>query len=90
MAVLATALLYSCSKKGQQVTIVRDCTGTYLRMEGKDYHICNTEKTDAFVTGAEVRASFLKINKCKGQANDVPVCEMLHENEGWIKVKKID
>jgi len=89
IAVLGAALLFSCLKKGQPVTIVRDCTGSYLRMDGKDYHICNTEKTDAFVTGAEVNARFLKIGSCKGEANDMPVCEMLHENEGWIKVKRI-
>lgn len=86
-----TALFTSCNKKRDQTaTVERDCTGTYLSLEGKDYHVCNLEKVSSFLDGTKVKATFKKIKDCNGSANDAIVCEMLHENEGWIEVEKIE
>ncbi len=85
-----TALFTSCKKeRNQTVTVERDCTGTYLRLNGKDYKVCNLEKVSSFSDGATVTATFKKINECRGSAKDAIVCFMLHENEGWIEVDKI-
>jgi hypothetical protein len=85
-----TALFPSCKKeRNQTVTVERDCTGTYLRLDGKDYQVCNLEKVSSFSDGATVIATFKKINECKGSAKDAIVCYMLHANEGWIEVDKI-
>ena len=85
-------MFLSCKKecgKSQTVTVVKDCTGTYLRVDGKDYLVCNREKVSSFADGTTVNASFKKINECDGSAKDAFVCMMFHENEGWIKVEKI-
>lgn len=83
-------MFVSCKKKSNQtVTVIRDCTGTYLRMNGKDYHVCNPEKVASFYEGATVTATFKKIKECNGSTKDVIVCLMVHENEGWIEVDKI-
>ncbi len=85
-----TALFPSCKKeRNQTVTVERDCTGTYLRLDGKDYQVCNLEKVSSFSDGATVTATFKKINECNGSAKDAIVCYMLHANEGWIEVDKI-
>ena len=85
-----TAMLPSCKKvRNQTVTVERDCTGTYLSLDGKDYHVCNLEMVSSFSDGATVTASFKKIKECNGSAKDANVCEMLHANEGWIVVDKI-
>ena len=68
--------------------VIKDCTGKYLRFNEKDYHICNIEIVENYNNGAEVKASFKKIDDC--QDNDEIVCEMLHNNEGWINVTKIE
>lgn len=80
----------SCSKfNADKMIVIRDCTGTYLRMDGKDYRVCNLEKVTAFADGAEVDASFKRLGECNGSANDQIVCMMYHEHEGWIEVKQI-
>ena len=85
-----TVLFPSCSKeRNQTVTVERDCTGTYLRLDGKDYQVCNLEKVSPFSNGATVTATFRKIKECNGSAKDAIVCFMLHANEGWIEVDKI-
>lgn len=85
-----TTLFSGCTKnRDQNVTVERDCTGTYLRLGGKDYHVCNPEKLSSISDGASVTAIFKKINDCNGSAKDAIVCQMLHENEGWIEVEKI-
>ena len=85
-----TALFASCKKEiNKTVTVQRDCTGTYLRLKGKDYRVCNLEKVSSFSDGATVTATFKKIKECNGSAKDAIVCAMLHANEGWIEVDKI-
>ena len=89
---LASASLISACKKelNQTVTVERDCTGTYLRLDRKDYQVCNLEKVTSFSDGATARAKFKKIGECTSSARDTIVCKMLHRNEGWIEVSKIE
>ncbi|MES2621912.1 MAG: hypothetical protein V4615_13765 [Bacteroidota bacterium] len=81
---------FSCQRHPYQIaTVVKDCTGTYLRLYQKDYHVCNPEKVEAFANGVTITASFDRIITCNGSAKDDIVCMMMHENEGWINVKGI-
>jgi hypothetical protein len=89
LVVLITILLSCQKKRNRTVTVERDCTGTYLRLDGKDYRVCNLEKVSSFSDGAFVTATFKKIKECNGSAKDSIVCEMLHINEGWINVEII-
>lgn len=83
-------LMVSCKKVPlSEVVVVRDCTGTYLRKDGKDYMVCNLEQVSQFEDGTKLRASFKRINQCKGSAADQIVCMMVHQNEGWIEVLKV-
>ena len=77
----------SCSKIQTSVTVVKDCTGSYLRHNEKDYHICNIEKVEGFENGDEVQAFFEKISDCDN--GEIIVCEKIHRNEGWIVILKI-
>jgi len=88
---LLSAILTNCKKESTQtVTVVRDCTGTYLRWHEKDYQVCNLEKVFSFPHGAVVAATFSKIKECNGSAKDEIVCLMLHPNEGRIEVNRIN
>lgn len=79
----------SCSKvSNRNMTVIKDCTGSYLRFNGNDYHICNIESVIDIESGTEVKASFEKSDNCPDYP--VAVCEMLHENKGWIHVTKIE
>lgn len=83
--------LVSCKKeKNERVSVVRDCTGTYLHFNGKDYQVCNSDKLSSFENGMTVKATFKRIKTCNGSANKETVCLMIHSNEGWIEVEKIE
>ena len=87
LATTITMLTFvACKKvKNETMTVVRDCTGTYLRLNEKDYNVCNLEKVLSFPDRVSVIATFKKINNCTSRA----VCHTFHENEGWIYVEKI-
>ncbi|KAA5535017.1 hypothetical protein F0919_10490 [Taibaiella lutea] len=83
-------VLTSCSKAtNKNAIVVRDCTGTYLQIDGKDYQVCNLEKVAAFQDRTAVTATYKKLAECNGSAKDAIVCMMLHSNEGWIEVTDI-
>ena len=86
LIVICMLTFSACKKENKSVTVIRDCTGTYLRFHDKDYRVCNLEKVESISNNENITASFKKIIKCKGSANEGTVCLLLHENEGWIEV----
>lgn len=87
LIITLSSTILSCEKeKNQSATIVRDCTGTYLRLDNKDYLVCNTKKTNEFEENDEVIATFKDVKDCR--TNDA-VCAVYHKTEGTIKVCKI-
>lgn len=84
---LAIPLVISCSvaKKSSNATVIRDCTGTYLRMDSKDYLVCNATVLKDVKTGSAVNAVFSKTDKCP-ELEGVMVCMMYHKNEGTIRI----
>lgn len=89
LVVFVLPIIISCTKEYKTAKVVRDCTGTYLQITGKDYHVCNIEKTNSYKDDETVKATFSSVSECKGSAADQAVCLMYHENEGWIEVKSI-
>ncbi len=82
-------LFASCNKViNQEMTVIKDCTGSYLRLNEKDYHICNIDIVEDINDGSVVKASFIKIDDCHD--SEEIVCEMYHANEGWIEVSDIE
>jgi len=83
-----TFFVSSCDKVGNvEVTVIKDCTGSYLRYEGKDFHICNIETVENIQSETVIKASFKKVEKCN--TDTLAVCMMYHENEGWIEITEI-
>lgn len=83
---------FQCKKdnNGINARLIKDCTGTYIQINGKDYQVCNTEKTDALNADLNVKVEYTKITECTGSAASAIVCMMYHPNEGWIEIKNID
>jgi len=71
----------SCSNIMQ---VVKDCTGSYLRYQQKDYHVCNYSLLDGYADGDQVVAGFNKLSGCS--TTPQIVCQMLHANEGYVEV----
>jgi len=89
---ISSALLFSCAAvhdRLQTGTIVRDCTGTYLRVaENEDYLICNAEILESKKDGEKVSLIYDNVDKCPERDGKI-VCMMYHENKGMIRVKSI-
>ena len=83
-------LQFGCRKESNQcVTVVRNCTGTYLKWDGKNYQVCNLEQVSGFEDGASLKATFKKIKTCNGSAMEQITCKMLFPHEGFIEVIKV-
>lgn len=79
-----------CKKPKESATLIRDCTGTYLRVNGKDYQVCNIEKVNDFSDGASVHASYNVISECNGSAKDQYTCQPLRASDGWVEIIRIN
>jgi hypothetical protein len=78
---------FACTKSDmQEAIIVRDCTGTYVRINNQDFFVCNKEKIADFKDGEDVKVSVQTLDGCN--SNDV-VCMMFHESAGFVKVKQV-
>ncbi|MDI1356042.1 MAG: hypothetical protein PSX36_14070 [bacterium] len=92
-AFLATLLLLSfisCKKECyRSAIVVKDCTGTYLQMDGKDYKICNREKLASYTDGTRITFTYKEVSGCSSEKEEM-FCSMLHPTEGWMEVQKID
>lgn len=88
LVMVITGTMSFKTERTKTATLVRDCTGTYLRYQEKDYHVCNADILSDYHDGDKMIIRFRKIKKCTQQEGQI-VCMMFHENEGWIKVKKV-
>ncbi len=64
--------------------VIKDCTGTYLRYQQKDYLVCNKNMLNAYGSGTWLNVGFNKTNNC--QTLPETVCAMYHENEGTVNL----
>jgi len=70
----------------QKMEFISECTGDYLRLNGKDYHVCNSDQTKEFMNGDVVMASFIASKECTNLDSSQLTCKMYHANEGWVNV----
>ncbi len=67
---------------------VKDCTGSYLKIDGNDYKVCNFESTANYEAGDVIYASITKLSECSTISPDQYTCKMAHAYASYIKVRK--
>lgn len=89
-------LATSCKKdeviadfEGTKATVLRDCTGTYLRIGSKDYQVCNKSLIDKFADNVIVTVIYTPVSTCDLKDYNGPICMMYREHEGWIEISKV-
>ena len=83
---IGSVLFVSCQKdEDQEATIIRDCTGTYLQVEGHDYYVCNYEEVSNFSDNETVYVKYFKVDEC----GLVGVCTLYHPKAGNVEVIEI-
>lgn len=87
LALLSVTGLSACvrCKNFKYVTVIKDCTGVYLRDQHKDYRVCNYEVLNGYSDGASVQATYQSVGSCPA-LDTVVVCEMLHPSEGLVEI----
>lgn len=90
---LLLIIMPSCNRKyNQSASIVRDCTGTYLRWQNADHYIVNDETTDDFNDAEEVKVTFKDVTKNADKITfeNESNCMLYHAIEGFVEIKKIE
>ncbi|MNK46477.1 hypothetical protein D3C87_652610 [compost metagenome] len=84
--------IFSCKAvhdRLQTGTIVRDCTGTYVRVaENEDYLVCNADILATKNDGEKVSVVYDYTKECKERDGKI-MCMMFHENKGMISIKNV-
>lgn len=80
-----------CDKqdKMREVVIVKDCTGTYLRINDLDYKVCNLPMTETYSDGDTILAQYELIEECSHENQPEMVCMMYHGYESWVTIESI-
>ncbi|SFH85882.1 hypothetical protein [Halpernia frigidisoli] len=67
-------------------TIVKDCSGTYLRTAEKvDYLVCNSELLKDKKEGEKVSVNFKMTTECPERNGEIR-CMLYHENKGLVRI----
>ncbi len=81
-------VFFACQKEDmREVTVLRDCSGTYIRWKSKDYKVCGNE-LDNYANNAILTVDFHSIGSCNDTT--ATICELYHPNEGPVWIKKIE
>lgn len=86
--VILVGIASSCSKWSKKMEVIRDCTGVYLKLDSKEYKVCNESKLDNVATGEKIKVDYDVLTECFGLIEQ-PVCMMYHEYEDLIEVVRI-
>lgn len=73
----------------QKAKVIRDCTGTYVRIADKDYLVCNTSALADYADNECVEVTTASVTDCAEQ-KDKAICAMAHESAGIVEVIAFD
>ena len=80
------ALISSCKKNAEGAEVIRDCTGTYLRIDNEDYKVCNSEILNDYTEGASVSVKYKKVQNCEDEG---AVCMLYHSYFASIEISEV-
>lgn len=91
LIVFVLSITLSCKKSIHKgATVVIDCSGTYLKIAGKNYQVCNSESLSSFENGNNVTVNYKSIESCASLLPITAICNLNYPNEGWIEVLKVN
>ena len=72
----------------QKVEFVKDCTGSYIRLNAKDYKVCNFNDVSAYENGDVLYVVFEGLSECNEISPDQLTCKMAHAFEKYVSIVK--
>lgn len=87
---IAAIMVSACNKsKGPNATVIRECAGVFLKIDGKDYNVCNSDKLKRYPAGARIHVGYNHISECANPDYDAPLCLVGYPSEGWIEITEV-
>ncbi|MFP5470934.1 MAG: hypothetical protein ACLGGV_05005 [Bacteroidia bacterium] len=82
--------LSSCNKvRNINAEFIKDCTGSYIRIDDKDYKICNIDDVEGYQYGDKIQVSFKKLENCDEEESSQIICMLYHHFETFAFITKI-
>ena len=86
---VSVIILMSCNPDVEKMTVIKDCTGVYLRStSGSDYKVCNEEDLSGFANGEVIKVEYDNLEECFGLLDD-PSCTIEHSFSSKVEVTDI-
>ena len=82
----AVVKLVGAEAKFRIAKVEKDCTGTYLDVNGTDYQVCNSDKLKDVAEGTQLEVDFNELEECTNPDNEY-ICYMAREFHGIAMVK---
>ena len=80
-------MFFGCSKSVfQEMEIVRNCTGIYLKKSHKEYRVCNNQDIEGYSDGELIKVTFEPISVCSEGGF---YCEMAYDYEEDINLLEV-
>jgi hypothetical protein len=92
LAIVLLSVIVIAACRGGKYTLAEitiNCTGTYLAINGKYYHVCNVDKLGNKANRDVVKVIYNRISQCHDASANNPVCFMNFASSGWIEIEKI-
>jgi hypothetical protein len=74
----------------EKAEFIKDCTGSYIRIENKDYKVCYYKEVVNYKTGDVISVVYKKKKECTTISPDELTCKMAHSFEYYIEIIKTD
>ncbi|MFK7784654.1 MAG: hypothetical protein AB8B56_06055 [Crocinitomicaceae bacterium] len=89
IGIFSMSLLASCGKFTRNAEIDRDCTGTYLRLNNRDYLICNPTSVSSYADGSSIKVKYQTVYDCNTDPNQ-SICELYHKHYGTVEITDVE
>lgn len=89
LLLIGSLVFISCKPKcDRDAQIIRDCTGTYIRVDNKDYKVCNVGIVSGRADNVIIKVKYKRLDSCSKKSE--PMCLMAHDNQGWVEILEVD
>ncbi|NLB86178.1 MAG: hypothetical protein GX793_03855 [Bacteroidales bacterium] len=80
--------LNSCKKINTEMTVIKNCTGIYIKNYNKSYRVCNYNLLDNYENGDKIRVLVKKIENCTIECS-ISNCMLVYPSNGWVEILEI-
>lgn len=78
----------SCNKISSEMTVVKNCTGVYLKNNNNSYRVCNYNLLDDYQDGDKINITVKKTESCI-EESPFNICYLNYPSKGVVEILNI-